>query len=381
MADDDKQNTRDDELKNRWKDPVEPAATFAPLEVDTSNPNDYRYWENMPGGWRLLRAAVNGGSALATDEGKAVAKERVNPQSLMDAGAAFERAYLTLRFLAAFMRDHPHAIAGEGKPWQGPAADAFLQRTDYLADFLDAQAQRIAGTPGSGDALSIHQQLYNGANTLEWAAYAVRYLDKAYARLAREAGNAIGDGGLVAITGSPYERPMAQAMADCIDVLAKQYDFLVESVLLPDRGNNLPSPDDSPVPPPPDAPGPPKVPSIPPPNLGGGASNIPSPDVPNVRGPNGSGLKGGVSVPSIPPPATSLPGRSNGGGRVRPPNIPRPNGGTSCRAFRRRQRRSRGGPTASEGSTPRTSPDPSAPVRVRAAAPVSIRRQCRGLRP
>ncbi|MET7747690.1 hypothetical protein ABZS42_03995, partial [Micromonospora sp. NPDC005367] len=233
---DDKDNSAD---KEKWSDPAESNATFAPTDVDTTNLNDYDEWAKETGGWRKLLAAVRGGSAMATDDGRARAAQLVDPRTLMTSGAAFQVSYDTLSWLEAFLRDHPKAIAGPKRPWQGPAADAFLAKMEYLADWVGAEAERIAGADGTGGANSVPNQLNYSGNYLAWAQEAMNYYDTAWAKAAREGGNAVGDDGLVAITGSKYERPMTQQMHQVVSGLAAQYNFTYDKVT-PPTGNGEP---------------------------------------------------------------------------------------------------------------------------------------------
>ncbi|MEV6694846.1 hypothetical protein AB0M35_25550 [Micromonospora sp. NPDC051196] len=289
--------------KDEWVHTAYPGATFPPQSVPTEDVEDYRGWERMSGGWRLLRAAVNGGSALGSADARAFATTLVNPQSLMDTGAAFEQAYQALDGLATFVRAQAQAIAGEGKPWQGPAADAFLKQMEYLADYLADQAQRLGGLPGAGSRMSIYHQLYDAGHALHWTQYAVSHWDVQYAAIARAAGNAVGADGLVSITGSPYESPMARAMADEIDKLASHYRTTQESIVLPERDNLRNPGADPPAPPRPDTP--PPVPPGGPPNLdlpGGGGGGI---GALNNGGPRGN--EGGMPNIPLPPPTPLTP--------------------------------------------------------------------------
>ncbi len=131
----------EDPKKENWQRDVDPAATFMQEQIDVSDLEDYKKWVHEdPPGWRKIKASVYGGAALANDDARALAKSLVDPQSLADASGAFNLAYQTLGWLENIIRDHSHAIAGEGKAWQGPAADAFLAKMDYFAEFLGSQA-------------------------------------------------------------------------------------------------------------------------------------------------------------------------------------------------------------------------------------------------
>ena len=54
--------------RDDWKDSG--GGWFPPSTVPTSDLNDYKTWAQTPGGWAMLKAAVNGGSGLATMEYK-----------------------------------------------------------------------------------------------------------------------------------------------------------------------------------------------------------------------------------------------------------------------------------------------------------------------
>jgi collagen type III alpha len=161
---------------------------FPPQTVPTDNVNDYREWAQTPGGWAMVEAAVIGGSGMSTDAQAAVAAANVSAQSLVDGGAAFQRTYDTLSWLETFVRDHSKAIAGEGKPWQGAAANAFLAKMEWFAKYIGAHAERIAGSDGTGGIGSIPNQLSQNANWLAWAQKAVKQLDSDWATYASKNG-------------------------------------------------------------------------------------------------------------------------------------------------------------------------------------------------
>ncbi|NJC11535.1 hypothetical protein F4558_001361 [Micromonospora profundi] len=329
------ENEKSSGPEEQWNHPIEEGATFPPVTISPSDPDDYKKWARERGGWRKLRTAVTGGAAMSTDEGRQHAETLVNAQSVMDAGAAFDLAGRTFGELGPYLLTHARAIAGEGKPWQGPAADAFLGQMEYLAKILDAQSERITGPPGTGGSRSIPQQLYNDANALAYAQYAMEYYDHAFANLARQAGNAVGGDGLVSITGSPLETPMAQRMEGVIDVLANQYEGFTHEAVVPVRRDNPSTVSPPPPAPPPAPPAPPSAPppSAPPPSAPP-PSAPPPPGGPNVRPPNfnnasnGNGSNGpNLSLPNPPPTP-----RPNGNATTGPngpalnlPNVPNPN--------------------------------------------------------
>ncbi|WLS43442.1 hypothetical protein Q3V37_18745 [Micromonospora profundi] len=334
MPDDEKEKSSGPE--GQWNDPIETGATFPPVTISASDPEDYKKWAQERGGWRKLRAAVTGGAAMSTENGRQHAGDRVNAQSVMDAGAVFDLAGRTFAELGPYLLTHARAIAGEGKPWQGPAADAFLGQMEYLAKILDAQSERITGPPGTGGSRSIPQQLYNDANALAYAQYSMEYYDHAFANLARQSGNAVGADGLVSITGSPLEAPMTQRMEGVIDVLANQYGGFAHEAVVPVRRDNpstVLSPAPSPPAPPPPAPPPPGGPNLRPPNFnnasngnGSNGPNLSLPNPPPIPRPNGNATTGpngpALNLPNVPNPNVPRPTVPNPNAPI--PNVPNP---------------------------------------------------------
>ncbi|NMO56936.1 hypothetical protein HH310_37900 [Actinoplanes sp. TBRC 11911] len=295
--------------RDDWKDSG--GGWFPPSTVPTSDLNDYRTWAQTPGGWAMIKAAVNGGSGLSTDAQRAHANQMVSAQSVVDGAAAFQRTYETLAWLETFVRDHSKAIAGDGKPWQGAAANAFVAKMEWFAKYLGAQAERISGADGTGGIGSVPNQLNKSANYLAWAQQTLDYLDTAYAGLSKDAGNGSGGDGLVNITGSAYEKPMTDQMLQVVDTLAGQYDLTYSSVT-PPQGNGDPpitTPNLSDI-------TTPNMPNLTPP----GGSPPPDISTPNFNGPGGGG-GGGSNQPDITTPNISLP---NFAAHVTPPNISTP---------------------------------------------------------
>ncbi|GID32219.1 hypothetical protein [Paractinoplanes brasiliensis] len=374
----------DEKERASWTDDADKSATFAPRSVPTDNLKDYEGWASQTGGWRLLRAAVLGGAALSNEAARLEAAGRVDPNSLLEAGMTFLKVHASLIWVESMLRLQAEAIAGEGRAWQGSAADAFLEKVDSSARYIRAYAERIVGNSATGNTYHVPNQLANAGQMLAYTQYAVSHWEHEYASLARASGSPVGEGGLVAITGSLYEKPMAQAMAAEIDRLAGVYQQVrVDSFTPPadlSPGSNVPPPGAQP--PPPGAPppgglpapgapppsglpgggggagggvgGPGEVPPpagppnfdnatgrntgdlgsvaspVPPPNLGGsgGSGNVPSPLGPSDLG--GSGGAGGPNPVSVPPPAplnlnnAQPPAAPVNPGNPRPPAAPPP---------------------------------------------------------
>ncbi|MCN0179566.1 hypothetical protein [Salinispora arenicola] len=293
------------EEKDEWSHVAEEEATFVPPTIDTSDLYDYRTWAQEERGWRKLLAAVNGGAAIATADGEALAARLVSPQSVMDAGVAFQHAYDTLNWLEQFVRDQSQAIAGEDRAWQGEAADAFLAKMTYFADYIGAQAERIAGGDGTGGVNSVPNQLYKSANYFAWAQSTMKYLDRSWATIAAQNGVGSNDHDMVAISGTKFEQPMTEQMLQVVDTLATQYDFTYSSVT------------------PPDGDGEPKIstPEVTPPDLSVPEISTPEVSMPEISTPE-------VSMPEISTPDVSTPDLSTPDvsppGEIPPPEVSPP---------------------------------------------------------
>ncbi|MFG1918542.1 hypothetical protein [Micromonospora sp. NPDC048898] len=245
-----------------WGHSADPVATFPPLAVSTENVNDLETWARMdPPGWRRIKAAVTGGSAIESEAGYAYAATLVSYPSLIEAANSFQQTYNLLQWLETFVNLHAHAIAGEEKPWQGKAAQAFLAKMDYLSEFLGRQADRLLGGAGMPDSVSVPYELMMSGSYLKWAQEQINYLDVEWAKIAAANKANLTDGGNVAISSTPYARPMTDQMLQVALELAKQYSRLsYDAVSAPD-GDGSPAPT---PPPPPAAPTPPPPPPPPP---------------------------------------------------------------------------------------------------------------------
>ena len=333
-----------------WNDDSEGGASFPPSTVSTADLDDYRGWARESGGWRKLLASVTGGAAVSTASGHARAAEAVSPQSLVEASSAFLLVQETLQWVQAFIASQSRAIAGEGKGWQGTAADAFLAEMEFFSKFVGAQAERIGGSSGTGGLNSLPSQLYSSANRLTWAQEQMHKLDAAWAAYAKEQGSPTDGANLTAMTGTSAEKPLTEALVQVMDSLASEYALTYNAVNPPDPGDSLtngPKPNTVPPPTAPNLPGPGpggggggfNPPPISPPGGGGGglgggggggSFNPPPISSPPGGGIGGSGTGGGgTNVPSFtPPPLSGVGGGTGGGGGgFVPPEIPNPPAG------------------------------------------------------
>ncbi|MEU3115929.1 hypothetical protein ABZ652_17765 [Micromonospora chalcea] len=352
-----------------WNDPAEEAGTFPPKVIPVGDLYDYRTWATETRGWRKLEAAVNGGAAVFSEAGLQYAASRVNVASVVEAARAFQATQDLLIWLEQTIRTAVASMVGDDKAWQGPAASAFRDKMNFYADLLGKQAEHLAGgkVPDSDTAsnainsspnlTSLPSQLYDAANHLSWAQQTIAYLDGEWARIASQ--NGVGSGsGPVPISGTEYEKPMAQQMAEVVHTVAEQYRITTDKaktagVTMPTPSISMPATSPFPTPnittmnlsaPPTLTPpvfttpsiggittapltAPPNitVPTITPPNLGGiggpgpgqgpGTVTPPSFSGPGEIGgptPGGGGVGGGL--PGFDAPAFNGPGGIGGGG-------------------------------------------------------------------
>ncbi|SCE98112.1 collagen, type I/II/III/V/XI/XXIV/XXVII, alpha [Micromonospora haikouensis] len=226
-----------------WKRPnIDPDAVFGSTAATAKDLNDYVDWANSdPPQWKKLKASVVGVSATAISgaEKTAIASGIVDAQSLADAYGAFQYAYELLSWLESFIYDQAHAIAGEDRAWAGVAAEAFLAKMQLFADYLGANAERIAGGGGSGGTGSVPDQLWNSANYLAWAQNAMETIDVGWAEIAKANGAGVTDTGLVAISSTEYVKPMTAQMFEVVDTLAGQYQLTYGRVVPPTPSQNF----------------------------------------------------------------------------------------------------------------------------------------------
>ncbi|WP_406077939.1 hypothetical protein [Micromonospora sp. NBC_00858] len=292
--------------------------------MDASDLQDYEKWANEEGGWRKLVAAVRGGAAIGTGEGRAEAGRRVNPETLITAGQAFAQAHQVLVALQRGVRVISQSVAGPGQSWQGEAADAFLKKMDDFTDWLGAQAERIAGAEGSTGNNAVHDQLYHSGNVLAWAQERIHLIDTLYAQASLKADSSRrGSDGNIAITGTMWEKPMTNHMLTVVRELATQYEMTYSKVTPPtDTGSQVTPPDmpESPDLSMPDVPGPVDLSAMDVPGpvdlsamdvpgpVDLPATDVPAPvDVPSLTGLSDSpGGFGAQQLNAAPPPSADL---------------------------------------------------------------------------
>ncbi|BCJ52703.1 hypothetical protein Asp14428_41780 [Actinoplanes sp. NBRC 14428] len=302
-----------------WQNPVDPKATFRQAKIDVGDLEDYKKWV-QEGAWRKLKASVNGGSALSSQEARDYAASLVVAQSLADASGAFNLAYQTLSWLETIIHDHTHALAGKDKAWQGPAADAFVAKMDYFAKYLGNQAEHIVGAAGTNGSESVPNQLWNSARFLAWAQNALNSIDVQWAEIALAADSDSNTANGVAISHTRFAKPMTEQMGQVVDTLATQYEVTYSKVTPPPGNGDVHITPGSPTPP-----TTPNIPTITPPNLT--LPQVPTPPPLNVTPPPN------LTLPPPPPNASPPPNFSpislspppNLGG-VNPPPIQDPPG-------------------------------------------------------
>ncbi|GAA3945622.1 hypothetical protein [Actinoplanes auranticolor] len=293
-----------------WNSDVEKDATFMPQTIDTSNEEDYNVWKTESRGWRKLEAALRGGSALNTEAGEAHAATLVDPQTLVDSAVTFHQIRDALVWLENFIRDQVQAVAGPDRAWQGAAADAFLTKMDLLAEHVGRNAERINGGEAYGPN-SVPEALYRSAHYLRWGQEQVYHLDVSYAEIARMDGVGDGGDGPVPISGSKFEKPMAEQMAQVVGTVATEYHSTYSQVQPPTEGT-VPIPSltlgDHTTPPsitittPPPLSTPPLLSVTPPPSL-----NVTTPPPLNVTAPPPSSGPPLVTQPPFAPPSIAPP--------------------------------------------------------------------------
>ncbi|MEU8068900.1 hypothetical protein [Micromonospora sp. NPDC048169] len=317
-----------------WNDPAEEAATFPPKVVPVSDLYDYQTWAKETRGWRKLEAAVNGGAALTTESGRDHAKTLVSVRSVVETAQAFQATQDLLIWLEQTIRTAVTSMVGDDKAWKGPAANGFRDKMNFYADLLGKQAEHLAGgaVPDSTTAAnsinsstnrnSLPSQLYDAANHLSWAQQTIAYLDGAWATIASD--NGVGSGsGPVPISGTEYEKPMAQQMSEVVHTVAEKYRMTTDKagtsgVTMPTPSINVPT-------------GPPiSSPNLTTPTL----TTPPTITPPGFTAPPAGGITTpgfttppNITVPSITPPNLADiggPGSGQGPGAITPPSFSGP---------------------------------------------------------
>src|SRR5689334_5105462 len=102
--------------------------------------------------WKWIEAVLTGSSAVNNANGAATAAQNaaalVNPQSLRDAGTIFNNTQSVMRGVAKNLAAQVKGLAGDGRAWQGTAAETFKAKMLDVANYLERQAERINGGDG-----------------------------------------------------------------------------------------------------------------------------------------------------------------------------------------------------------------------------------------
>ncbi|MCK2244231.1 MULTISPECIES: hypothetical protein [unclassified Crossiella] len=163
-----------DQSKNTGFKVVDGAVVATGDGSQTMSKADYDSWD-----WKTIKAAIHG---VAGGHGKKAVHEldgKSDPSTLWNAALTFQEARVVLTMVGNSIRDQAEALAGEGRPWQGEAATAFLGlMTPFSKAFLQ-QAEQIAGGPSGMDP--VPEQLWSAGNYLEWARRTVHDIDVHYA--------------------------------------------------------------------------------------------------------------------------------------------------------------------------------------------------------
>ncbi|MFJ8158968.1 hypothetical protein ACIQ9L_43075, partial [Streptomyces sp. NPDC094468] len=234
---------------------------------DPGSISDYDGWD-----WKQIMAAISG-MAAGTDS--AANTERANdiasPQSLMDAASYFQNAQIVLSGIAESITAQANALSGDGGPWKGDAADAFLDMVKTFSRQIQFSSETLSGGEMGN---SIPQQLANNSVNLYNAQVKISEIDTWYANQAILMGVKPMSNGLIPVHKKPeLVEMMNNDMRAVLKSLAGEYQVTIDSVHAP---VSISSPIDNPG-------------DLGDPGVGGGV------DVPGV----GSGIGGGLGDPGV----------------------------------------------------------------------------------
>ncbi|MFD9495438.1 WXG100 family type VII secretion target [Streptomyces sp. NPDC060005] len=190
--------------------------------------NDYDNWD-----WKQIKAAITGMSAgVATDANESHARAVADPQSLLDAANAFFHVQRTLEGITKSLVDQAKALAGDNGPWNGAAADAFLDMMTNFSRQVKANADVLAG--GSTGDRSVPHQLANNAITLQSAQNKLGEIDSWYADQAIAMGVTPMSNGLIPISQKPeLVQMMNEDMRSVLKSLAHTYQVTTDNIVNP----------------------------------------------------------------------------------------------------------------------------------------------------
>ncbi|MFF5536251.1 WXG100 family type VII secretion target, partial [Streptomyces cinerochromogenes] len=182
------------------------------------SPSDYDTWD-----WKQIMAAITGGSALVPGQGgDARASSVSSPQTLVKAANDFQYVQQIMAMVAKSLTDQAKALAGgDGAPWQGGAADAFM---DAMTTFSKQVASNAEALGGGSTGSSVAQNLIWSANALTVAQANIHSIDAWYANQAARFGVKPMANGLMPISQKPeLVRMMTDDMRAELKKLASNY--------------------------------------------------------------------------------------------------------------------------------------------------------------
>ncbi len=188
--------------------------------------------------WKQIKAAVNGGSEIPAGDSSAYEEARgvSNPESFFRLAQSFARVQATLALCRDVTQLHSHAIAGDDRPWQGGAADAFNRSMKWTVGVLDSHIDQItaAADKDRPEQGSIIESLVAAGNRLAYSRAVLDAIDSHYASEARRLGVEPMDNGLIPVS----KRPDIVAMMDRdmraeFERLNEQYSLTVNDLRPP----------------------------------------------------------------------------------------------------------------------------------------------------
>ncbi|MDH6630479.1 uncharacterized protein YukE, partial [Streptomyces sp. LBL] len=187
---------------------------------------DYSDWD-----WRKIKSAITGG---ADGEDAQYDLTLSDPQTLQDAGNAFYYTQKVLEDVARSLSEQSDALAGEGRPWQGQAAQAFTATMGSFAKQVTAMANVLSG--GATGHHNVPQQLADNAQHLREAIAKVGDIDVWYANQAIKVDPSLKmDNGLVMVSkAGKIPQMMADDMRQVLVALAKHYTLTKDAVVQPE---------------------------------------------------------------------------------------------------------------------------------------------------
>ncbi|MGW6911546.1 hypothetical protein ACWGCY_44995, partial [Streptomyces sp. NPDC054940] len=181
------------------------------------SPNDYDTWD-----WKQIEAVIVGASNLASGQEQDRAHSVATPQSLYDAGNAFQFVQEVLQMVSENLVAQAKALAGNtDSPWQGTAADSFMTMMETFSKQVASSANALSG--GSMSA-SVAQTLVDAGNNLAVAQANIVTIDQWYAQQAQIIGIKPMKNGLIPVSKSPeIVKMMTDDMRKVLHTLAGQY--------------------------------------------------------------------------------------------------------------------------------------------------------------